>query len=288
VSGGRCLERWARASSKRPATSGQSACNSLELAVWQHRSMSRDATITRYGDLAARILESPSERSRLVAVDGPGGTGKSFFAQRLAGALGNAPIVHTDDFATGEPGVEWWPRLDREVLQPLVIGQTGRYQRYDWDRRALMEWHDVPAAPVVIIDGVSSARREIAPHLALAVWVHAPRAVRLARGLERDGEDARGDWERWMAEEDSHFRSDDTIARCQVFVNGAPTRPHNSRREFVEFDLPLRVDESTPSLPPPRPADKRQTFFSGRPPPRNRRMRVSGAGVARGRSGRGG
>jgi uridine kinase len=198
--------------------------------------MSREETITRYNDLAARILERPSERSRLVAVDGPGGTGKSFFAQRLAGALGNAPIVHTDDFATGESGVEWWPRLDREVLQPLVNGHTGRYQRYDWDRRALMEWHDVPAAPVVIIDGVSSARREIAPHLALAVWVQAPRAVRLARGLERDGEEARGDWERWMAEEDSHFRSDDTIARCQVFVNGAPTRPHVFWREFVQFD----------------------------------------------------
>ena len=154
--------------------------------------MPRDATITRYDDLAARILERPSERSRLVAVDGPGGTGKSLFAQRLAGALGNSPIVHTDDFATGEPGVEWWPRLDREVLQPLVSGHTGRYQRYDWNRQTLMEWHNVPAAPVVIIDGVSSARREIAPHLALAVWVHAPRAVRLARGLERDGEEARG------------------------------------------------------------------------------------------------
>ena len=198
--------------------------------------MSRDATITRYDDLAVRILERPSERSRLVAVDGPGGTGKSFFAQRLAGALGNAPIVHTDDFATGEAGVEWWARLDREMLQPLVNGHTGRYQRYDWDRRALMEWHDVPAAPVVIIDGVSSARREIAPHLALAVWVHAPRAVHLARGLERDGEEARGDWERWMTEEDSHFRSDDTIARCQVFVNGTPTKPHDFRREFVQFD----------------------------------------------------
>jgi uridine kinase len=198
--------------------------------------MSREAAITRYDDLATRILERPSERSRLVAVDGPGGSGKSLFAQRFADALGNAPIVHTDDFATGQPGVEWWPRLVRQVIQPLVNGRTGRYQRYDWDRRALMEWHDVPAAPVVIIDGVSSARREIASHLALAVWVHAPRAVRLARGLERDGEEARGDWERWMAEEDSHFRRDDTIARCQVFVNGAPTRPHDFRREFVQFD----------------------------------------------------
>jgi hypothetical protein len=226
----------ARLSSTPPGARRQAPSNPLALEVWQHRSMSHDAALARYADLGARILELPSERSRLVAVDGPGGAGKSFFARRLAEALENAPIVCTDDFATGEPGVEWWPRLHREVIQPLVSGLPGRYQRYDWDRRVLVEWHDVPAAAVVIIEGVSSARQEVAPHLALAVWVEAPRAVRLARGLERDGEEARANWERWMAEEDSHFRSDETKARCQVFVNGAPTRPHEARSEFVRLD----------------------------------------------------
>jgi hypothetical protein len=197
--------------------------------------MPAEEKVARYDELAVRLVGLASERSRLVAIDGPGGAGKSFFAQRLSKALGNAPVVQTDDFATGEPGVEWWPRLQSEVIEPLLSGHAARYQRFDWNRRALAEWRGVPTAPVVIIEGVSSARRELAPHLALAVWIHAPRPVRLARGLERDGEAARLAWERWMAEEDAHFRADETVARCDVFVDGSPMKPHDSEREFVQL-----------------------------------------------------
>jgi uridine kinase len=192
--------------------------------------------VATYGELAARILALPSDRSRLVAIDGPGGAGKSVFATRLSRALAGAPIVQTDDFATGEPGEEWWPRLQRQVIQPLVTGRPAHYRRYDWNRRALAEWRQVPPSPAVIIEGVSSARRVFARELALAVWVHAPRAVRLARGLERDGEDARPTWEAWMADEDAYFRADDTITRCAPLVDGAPTVRHDPEREFVELE----------------------------------------------------
>lgn len=198
--------------------------------------MAHRTRIASYRELAARILALPSERPRLVAVDGPGGSGKSLFAARLSEALDNAPIVQTDDFATGNPGEEWWSRLERQVVQPLLTGQPARYQRYGWNRRALAESRQVAAAPAVIIEGVSSARRAIAPDLALAVWLHAPRTVRLARGLARDGENARSAWEAWMAAEDAHFRADHTIARCGVLVDGAPTAPHEAEREFIQLD----------------------------------------------------
>jgi hypothetical protein len=198
--------------------------------------MARRANVAAYSELAARILALPAGRSRLVSIDGPGGAGKSVFATRLSRALADAPIVQTDDFATGAPGEDWWPRLERQVIQPLLLGRPGIYQRYDWNRRTLAEWRQVPAAPAVIIDGVSSARRGVAGDLALAVWIHAPRAVRLARGLERDGEDAQPAWKAWMAAEDAHFQADDTIPRCGVLVDGAPTAHHDPEREFVELD----------------------------------------------------
>ena len=191
--------------------------------------------IESYADLARQILERPCERSRLIAIDGPGGAGKTHFAERLAAALQNAPIVRTDDFATGEPGDDWWPRLQSQVIGPLVESRLARYQRYDWDRRKLAEWRQVPPAPAVIIEGVSSARRATADVLTLAVWVHAPRATRLARGLDRDGEAARAAWDRWIAEEDLHFLRDMTVDRCEVLVDGAAAIPHNREREFVRL-----------------------------------------------------
>ena len=102
--------------------------------------MDRQARVATFAELAARILALPSERPRLVAVDGPGGAGKSIFATRLSEALDSAPIVHSDDFATGEPGQEWWPRLQCQVIEPLVAGRPARYQRYDWERQSLVEW----------------------------------------------------------------------------------------------------------------------------------------------------
>jgi len=46
----------------------------------------------------------------IVAIDGPGGAGKSSLANRLAEELG-APVVRTDDFASWENPVDWWPEL---------------------------------------------------------------------------------------------------------------------------------------------------------------------------------
>jgi uridine kinase len=86
---------------------------------------------------------------------------------------------------------------------------------------------------VVIVEGVSAARVEAAPDLALAIFVTADRELRLARGVERDGEALRGEWLRWMEREAAHFSRDRTIERADLLVDGAPDVPHDPAREFV-------------------------------------------------------
>ncbi len=193
------------------------------------------ATVESYANLARRILARPAPPSRLVAVDGPGGAGKSLFATRLAAALSDAPIVQTDDFASWDNPIDWWSRLESGVIEPLLDGHAARYRRYDWERRKLADWREVQPAPAVIIEGVSSARRAVANLLTLAIWVHAPRQTRLARGLDRDGPASRSNWEQWMAEEDEHFGRDGTIERCEVVVDGAPAVPHDPECEFIRL-----------------------------------------------------
>lgn len=172
---------------------------------------------------------------RLVAIDGPGGAGKSQFAERLASFLDGAPVVHTDDFASWDAPVGWWHRLEADVLGRLERGEPIRYQAYDWSKRQLGDWREVTAHDVVLLEGVSSARRAVLGRLSLAIWIETSRAVRLARGIARDGDAMRAQWDAWMAEEDAHYAVDRTRDRADVVVAGAPSLAHDPRSEYVRL-----------------------------------------------------
>jgi uridine kinase len=165
---------------------------------------------------------------RLVAVDGPSGSGKTRFALRLAKEL-DAPVVHTDDLLDGwDDQFTFWARLETLVLGPLRRGGTATYQRYQWHRRRFGGVPvRVPPAPVVLLEGVSAARRVIRPELSLAVFVVAPPGLRFTRALARDGDDSvafRAYLERWRAAEDRHFAADGTEAHSALIVDGAADR----------------------------------------------------------------
>lgn len=171
----------------------------------------------------------------LVAVDGHGGSGKSTFADRLAGGSGD--VVHTDDFAyvglTGGLDVD---RLRRQVVEPLTRDEPGRFQRFDWPTQRLAEWHEVAPGGLVVLEGVSSLRRELGRPWDLSVWVEAPRSVCLRRGLERDGQDAEPLWREWLAAEDAYVARDDPREAADLIVDGAPGLDHDPDVEFVVID----------------------------------------------------
>ena len=164
---------------------------------------------------------------RLVCVDGPAGSGKTTFADRLADRLGQgqATVVHLDDLYEGWSGLEGtlWDRVSAQVLEPLRDGRPGRFQRYDWEAGRFDGWVDVPVAPVLVLEGCGSGRREAAEATTLLVWVEAPRDLRLRRGLERDGEHLRDRWTAWMDAEQRHFAANDTRARADVRIDGSGT-----------------------------------------------------------------
>ncbi|MFD0361262.1 uridine kinase [Nocardia sp. GCM10030253] len=177
--------------------------------------------VVSVAQIAARVFVSEPRlgSTRLVAVDGPGGAGKSTLAASLAAVCG-AQVVHTDDFAAENNQLAWWPRLEQQVLEPIAGGRSGRYQRYDWVDRALAEWHEVTPGGVIVLEGVSSARAAVRDRLSFAVWVETPAAVRLARGLDRDGVHTLPLWEQWMATEDTHFAADRTREHVDLVVRG--------------------------------------------------------------------
>lgn len=163
---------------------------------------------------------------RLVAIDGPAGSGKTTLAGALADELvgrgANTAVLHLDDLYDGWTGLEGslWPRLAAQVLEPLRRGRDARYQRYDWVAGAFDGWVDVPAPAALVLEGCGSARRAADELVVLRVWVEAPPGLRLSRGLARDGEAARPHWERWMRDEAAHFARERTAERADVRLDG--------------------------------------------------------------------
>jgi uridine kinase len=189
--------------------------------------------------LVRRLQVAAARRSAvLVGVDGQGGAGKTVWAAGLAEALQSlglpAGVVHFDDFflpsaerphgtcETRTVGGDFdWRRLRDEVLVPLRENRVGRYERYDWTLDALAETHEVPPHGVVIVEGVYCTRRELADLYDVRVWVACPRDVRLARGIERDGDDARGRWELdWMPCEERYVREHNPSEAAHYIVGG--------------------------------------------------------------------
>ena len=156
--------------------------------------------------------------TRIVAIDGPGAAGKSSLAAFLARRLG-AEIVHTDDFASWDDPIDWWPRLLEQVLEPLAAGRRARFTPTSWDGLPRADIVVEPAE-LVILEGVTSSRAAFRPFLAYSIWVETPRELRLARGLERDGESMRAQWEAWMALEDRYIDEERPAERADLVLPG--------------------------------------------------------------------
>lgn len=158
----------------------------------------------------------PDPAGRLVLVDGPAGSGKTTLAAQLGAAL-PAQVVHLDDLYEGWTGLlAGVRRLEEDVLAPLAAGADGRYRRYDWHAGAYAETHEVPRAPALVVEGCGAGARRLAPLTTLLVWVEADDALRLERGLRRDGDAARDHWHAWMAQEREVYAAEATRERADV------------------------------------------------------------------------
>lgn len=198
------------------------------------------AVVETYEALAQAILCRTARlgRVRLVAIDGPSGSGKTMFASRLADAvsrLTTVQVVHTDAMLDGwaEPA-SMWPRLREWVLDPIERGRDGSYRAYDWVHASFPdEWHPVPVPGVLIVEGVTSACRDIRAKLSFSVFVTARPRLRLRRALERDGPEIEAPLRTWQEAEDSYFAAERTVEYVDVVVDGGSVVRHDPNREYV-------------------------------------------------------
>jgi uridine kinase len=154
---------------------------------------------------AVRAALAGRAGTRWVGIDGKGASGKTTLAEQVAAALPSAVVVHNDDFA--RPGLTGWDRdrFVRQVLEPLLAGRPGRYQRWDFGTDTGAEWHIVPAGVPVIVEGVSVTDVRLPVPWDFTIWIEVPTAVRRARVAARDGDALHDRWlTDWIPSEDAY------------------------------------------------------------------------------------
>jgi len=168
-------------------------------------------------DLAGAIAGWTPKRPLVVALDGRSGAGKSTLAMALARRMG-AGVIEGDDFFAGGTEVRDdppacltascidWTR-QRQVLSALRRGETAVWRAFDRDSfDGRLSDHPTELAPseVVILEGVYSARPELADLIDIAVLVSIDEETRAGRLLEREGEAEPWDLQ-WRSAEDHYF-----------------------------------------------------------------------------------
>jgi uridine kinase len=171
-------------------------------------------------EVADRVLAAPPTlgHGHLVCVDGPAGSGKTTLAAAVARVVPDTQVVHCDELLRGWAGLPGLADSVEALLRPLAAGGPGHWRRWDWLADGWAETHAVRPGGLLVLEGVGSWSPGIADLVGLLVWVEADSALRLARGIERDGEAMRPQWEQWRIDEDALFARFGTRDRADLVV----------------------------------------------------------------------
>jgi uridine kinase len=170
---------------------------------------------------AARQALPRCGRTRVLAVDGRSGVGKTSLAAGLRAALG-APVVSLEELYGGWDGLERGiDLLVAAVLEPLSAGRAARVPRYDWIAAAWDTPWVLEPPGLLIVEGVGAGARRAAAYASVLVWMEAPESVRKKRALDRDGETFAPHWDMWAAQEDAMLAREHTPDRADFLIHAA-------------------------------------------------------------------
>jgi hypothetical protein len=176
-----------------------------------------DDAVTRVAD-AARGAAPRAGATRVVAIDGRSGAGKTSLAAALAERL-RAPVVSLEDLYGGWDGLEHGvDLLVAAVLEPLAAGTAARVPRYDWVAGAWAPPAVLEPPDVLIVEGVGAGARRAASFSSVLVWVEVSAPVRKQRALDRDGATFAPHWDQWAAQEDLMLARERTPDRADIVL----------------------------------------------------------------------
>jgi uridine kinase len=157
----------------------------------------------------------------IILIDGRAASGKSSLAAQLKNVLfkelEQAPrLIHMDDLYQGWEGLQLGSfYLNQQILQPLSAGKPAHWQLWDWQKgeRGRADepgngWREFSGGTPLIVEGCGAISRVSSELADFRVWIEAPKEIRHARWLERDGEKFNDFWHIWAAQEDEFYQQE--------------------------------------------------------------------------------
>ena len=173
---------------------------------------------------ALRDLFSESAKPLVLAIDGPAGSGKSTLASEIARAFSGTysiEVIHLDELYNG-----WDDALSQDLFHRIAqliaaqrAGQATDLAIYDWSATSFSGSREIKNAQLLIIEGVGSSNQLLHANLTTSIWLDIDQSIGLARVLERDGEEIRGEMVKWQKMESEYFAHDLTRERAEFILS---------------------------------------------------------------------
>jgi uridine kinase len=173
---------------------------------------------------ALRDLFSQSPKPLVISIDGPAGSGKSTLAGEIARVFAGTysiEVIHLDELYNG-----WANALSDELFAKLVgliksqnAKETADLAIFDWALNSYAGFRQVKPVELLIIEGVGSCNELLRDELTTSIWLDIDQSIGLARVLERDGEDIRGEMVKWQKMESEYFARDLTRERADFILS---------------------------------------------------------------------
>lgn len=151
--------------------------------------------------------------TRILAIDGPAGAGKSTLAGHLVktlSPLGSVYVIHMDWIYAG-----WESALDNsltEKLQAILNALKNRapidLEIYNWYSGKFDQVRQIPNSEFLVIEGVGAAQKIMRDAGATTIWIEIEPEVGMKRVLLRDGDAIAEQMQGWLKTQREYFHRD--------------------------------------------------------------------------------